>query len=146
MQPKELNILIGLHRVTNSIDKKTFSLVNKNGLTNSQFMALEALYSKGEMSIGEVRDKILSSVGTIPLIVNNLVKKGYIQRRTSEKDGRVCILHLTKEGYEVINKVAPQNVGLIIDSMSILHEEEKDQLLYLLKKLGGRIDGKKDKR
>ena len=43
-------------------------------------MVLEALYSKGDMSVGEVRERILSSVGTIPLIVNNLVKMNYVER------------------------------------------------------------------
>ena len=61
------------------------------------------------MSVGEVRERILSSVGTIPLIVNNLVKMNYVERMCNEKDRRVCILHLTQEGYDVISKIVPRN-------------------------------------
>ena len=89
------------------------------------------------MSVGEVRERILSSVGTISLIVNNLVKMKYIERIPDKKDRRVCILHLTKEGYEVISKIAPKNEAKITESMDVLEQDEKETLLYLLKKIGG---------
>ena len=69
-----MKILIGLHRNVNTLHKKTSKIAAEYNLTFSQFMDLEALYSKGDMSVGEVRERILSSVGTIPLIVNNLKK------------------------------------------------------------------------
>lgn len=94
-------------------------------------MVLETLYSKGDMNVGEVRDSILSSVGTISLIVNNLVKMNYVERLTDEKDRRVWILHLTNEGYDVISKVAPKNENMILDNIAILDEKEKKDLLYL---------------
>ena len=133
----EMKILIGLHRNVNTLDKKTAKIASEYHLTFSQFMVLEALYSKGDMSVGEVRERILSSVGTISLIVNNLVKMKYIERIPDKKDRRVCILHLTKEGYEVISKIAPKNEAKITKSMDVLDQDEKETLLYLLKKIGG---------
>ncbi|MCI6157090.1 MAG: MarR family winged helix-turn-helix transcriptional regulator [Peptoniphilaceae bacterium] len=139
MSGVDLKILIGLHRSVNALDKKTSGIAAQYGLTMSQFMVLEALYSKGDMSVGQVRDRILSSVGTIPLIVNNLVKMGYVERRADAEDRRVCILHLTPEGYEVIHQVAPRNADMIENNMKVLNAEEKEQLHYLLKKLGGNL-------
>lgn len=136
----EMKILIGLHRNVNDLDKKTSKIALEHGLTLSQFMVLEALYSKGDMTVGEVREKILSSVGTISVIVNNLVKMNYIERLPYEMDRRVCILRLTKEGRNVISKVIPKNEAMIVDSMKELTKEEKDELLYLLKKMGGRLN------
>lgn len=138
-----MKILIGLHRNVNTLDKKTSQIAGEYNLTFSQFMVLEALYSKGDMSVGEVRERILSSVGTIPLIVNNLVKMNYVERLADEKDKRVSILHLTKEGRDVISKVAPKNEMMIEENMKVLDSEEKEKLLYLLKKMGGKLDGKK---
>ncbi|WP_101474577.1 MULTISPECIES: MarR family transcriptional regulator [Fusobacterium] len=143
MERTEMKILIGLHRNVNTLDKKTSQIAGEYNLTFSQFMVLEALYSKGDMSVGEVRERILSSVGTIPLIINNLVKMNYVERLADEKDKRVSILHLTKEGRDVISKVAPKNEMMIEESMKVLDSEEKEKLLYLLKKMGGKLDGKK---
>lgn len=134
MNEKELKILIGMHRNINEIDRRTSKLAAQHGLTFSQFAVLEALYSKGDMTVGMVQKHILSSKGTIPLIVNNLVKLNYIERLSDEKDRRVCILRLTSEGLQIIQKIAPQNEKMIIESMSVLEEEEKEQLLYLMKK------------
>ena len=140
MSKTEMKILIGLHRNINDIDKKTLKIAAEHGLTLSQFMVLEALYSRGDMTVGEVREKILSSVGTISVIVNNLVKMNYIERLPDERDRRVCILHLTKDGRDVISKVVPKNEAMIEDSMKVLTTEEQEDLLYLLKKMGGRLD------
>ncbi|MDO5026341.1 MAG: MarR family transcriptional regulator [Tissierellia bacterium] len=135
MNKIELSILIALHRNVNLIDKKTMKLVGDNSLTLSQFMVLEALYSKGDMSIGQVMEKILSSVGTISLIVDNLVKLNLITKTANPKDRRIKILSLTDKGYDLINRVAPMNEQLIIESMDKLSLSEKRELLTLLKKL-----------
>lgn len=135
-----MKILIGLHRNVRSLDKKTSDIASECKLTFSQFMVLEALYSKGDMSIGAVRDYILSSIGTIPLVVKNLVKMELIERKTDAKDKRICILHLAPKGEEIIKKVAPENENMIVDYMSVLNKEEKEQMLTLLKKIGGRIN------
>ena len=132
-----MKILIGLHRNINKIDKKTSKIASSYNLTFSQFMVLEALYSKVDMTIGQVREKILSSVGTISLIVNNLEKMNYIMKLPDKNDRRICILHLTKQGYDVISELAPKNADMIRNSMQVLTYEEKENLLYLLKKIGG---------
>lgn len=137
MSDIELKILIGMHRNVNRIDKQTSKIASEHGLTFSQFAVLEALYSKGDMTVGMVRKYILSSMGTIPLIINNLAKMNYIERIADEKDRRVCIIRLTEEGRKLIKKVVPQNRAMIVEEMSMLTDEEKKQLHYLMKKLGG---------
>lgn len=137
MGQEEMKIVIGLHRNTNELDRQTGRIAGKYGLTLSQFAVLEALYSKGDLTVGEVREKILSSVGTIPVIVNNLVGRGYVERLADQKDKRLCILHLTEEGRSVIQQAAPKNREMIREKMKELTAEEKKQLLFLLKKLGG---------
>lgn len=140
MNPIEMKILIGLHRNVNAIDKKSFAIISEYGLTMGQFGILEALYTKGKLTVGQARDSILSSVGTIPMIVNNLVKSGYVKRETDEKDRRVCILDLTEKGKLLIEEVAPKNTISVIDSMKRLEQTEKEELLRLLKKMSGRTD------
>lgn len=138
----EMKILVGLHRNVNALDKKTSKIAAEFNLTFSQFMVLEALYSKGDMSVGEVREIILSTTGTIPLIVKNLVKMEYIERLSDGKDRRICILHLTKKGYDVISKIVPKNEAMITKSMEVLDQEEKEKLIYFLRKIGKKLNEK----
>lgn len=139
MEKDKLKILIGLHKNVKELDRRTLDIARSYGLSLSQFMVLEALYSKGNLSIGEVREAILSSIGTISLVVKNLEKMGYVKRKTDENDKRVSILSLTKEGRDVIGKVIPENETMIYDYMKDLSEEETKTLLGLLKKLGENI-------
>lgn len=139
MEKDKLKILIGLHKNVKELDRRTLDIARSYGLSLSQFMVLEALYSKGNLSIGEVREAILSSVGTISLVVKNLEKMGYVKRKTDENDKRVSILSLTDEGRDVIGKVIPENETMIYDYMKDLSGGEIETLLSLLKKLGANI-------
>lgn len=138
MKNQNLKILIGLHKNVKDLDSRTLKIASKYGLSFSQFMVLEALYSKGKLSISEVRDAILSSVGTISLVVSNLEKMGYIKRESNPKDKRICILSLTDSGRDVIAKIVPENEKMINDYMEILDCDEKENLVNILKKLGGK--------
>ncbi|MDY4561868.1 MarR family winged helix-turn-helix transcriptional regulator [Peptostreptococcus porci] len=132
----ELKLIIGLNRTVNKINRKTSFLCKQNGLTLSQFAVLEALYHKGDMSVGSVKDSILSTDGTIPVVVGNLVKNGFITKRKDSNDKRSNILSLTEKGRNIIKKVYPMNEKLIVEQFEILEDYEKEELLRLLKKIG----------
>ncbi len=138
MSKKELQIVIGLNRATNKINRATANLCAKYNLTLSQFGVLEALYHKGDLKVGEVKNLILSSDGTIPVVVKNLEKNHWITRSTKPDDKRCTILQLTDEGRALIAEVYPQNVEIIVEEMKTWSEEDKESLVYLLKKFGGK--------
>lgn len=144
MDHLEMKLLIGMHRNINAIDRQTAKLTAAEDLTLGQFAVLEALYSKGDQSVGTVRDRILSSSGTMPVIVKNLQQRGLIERLPDPNDGRVSLLHLTEQGRAVIARVIPVNQHMIETAFSVLTEEEQITLNQLMRKLGGIKDGKKD--
>lgn len=145
MSKPELKILIGLHRAANRIDRESVRIFTKYGLTMGQFAVLEALNHKGDMTVGQVQEKILSTSGTIPVIIRNLEKRGYLIRQQDEGDKRRSILHITPEGSALMALVYPKNEKKIIEMLSMLCEDEKNQLVTLLKKIGGADDGAKRK-
>ncbi len=137
----EMKLVIGLHRNVLELDRQTARLALKERLTLGQFAVLEALYSKGDQSISAVRERILSSVGTISVIVKNLERRGLIQRLSDENDRRVCLISLTREGYEVISRIVPDNKQMIEHYFSVLTAEEKQEMKRLMRKIGGVDDG-----
>ncbi len=131
----ELKILIGLNRAVNKINRKTAYLCKTHGLTLSQFGILEALYHKGELSIGQAKNLILSSDGTMPVVIKNLEKNDLITKDTHPEDRRSHILKLTEKGRLLIRTVYPKNEELIVGELSMLEREEKELLLTLLKRV-----------
>jgi MarR family 2-MHQ and catechol resistance regulon transcriptional repressor len=132
-----MKVLIGLKRAVNCIDKESNKIFSEYRLTTGQFAVLEVLYHKGDMSVGQVQEKILSSSGTMPLIVSNLEKRGYITRQADNRDKRRCILTITEPGRQLMAQVYPQNKLSIIQLMKCWTDDEKEQLSVLLKKFGG---------
>jgi MarR family 2-MHQ and catechol resistance regulon transcriptional repressor len=136
--------LIYLHRIVNTIDRKTIAICNKYDLTLSQFGVMEALRHKGDLTVGQVKDAILSSDGTIPVVVKNLEKLGYINRSGDPKDKRRSILSLTDSGKALIDEVYPENMEMIHKELSVWSEEEKKQMTSLFQKFDYRRQIKKE--
>lgn len=133
MKDIELKNFIALHRVVNQMDRIVSRVFDKNGLSTGQFAVLEALFHKGDMTIGEVQEKILSSSGTMPLIIKNLTQREYITKYSDEKDKRKTILHLTEKGNELISEIFPEVRSVIIDMFEPIDEVQKRELLSILK-------------
>lgn len=129
----ESYIIISLYRIVTDLDRKTKMICQKNGLTMGQFMVLEALYHKGAMTIGEVKERILSTDGTIPVIVRNMEKAQLITRRQDEKDRRKFMLGLTDQGREVIARVYPENAEVLKKALSAWPPEAQKTLQKLLR-------------
>ncbi len=128
----ESYLIISLHRIVTDLDRKTRALCQKHGVTFGQFMVLEALYHKGPLSVGEVKESILSTDGTIPVIVANMEKAGLLVRKQDEKDRRKSILSLTEKGRAIIREVYPENAKMIHKAFSVWNDREKGDLKRLL--------------
>lgn len=146
MSKLELKIFIGMSRALSKINKATSKIYTKYGLTSGQFAVLEALYHKGDLSVGEVQDKILSSSGTIPIIVKNLQKEDLLEKNNDNRDKRRIMLHITEKGRDLMDIVYPENEATIISMINIWSEEEQKQILKHMKKFGGVENEKNGKR
>lgn len=145
MDDIEVKILIGLSRTVNSIHRKTGKLCTKYNITLSQFGVLEALYNKGDLTVGEIKTLILSSDGTIPVVIKNLEKNNLVKKEISPSDKRCTIVKITKEGEKLIKEVYPKNEEMIKEVMDIWTSQEKNELLRLLKKFGGKDEKNSNK-
>lgn len=134
----ELQLIIGLSRTINTLNRNTAALGAQHHLTLSQFGVLEALYHKGDLTIGQVKELILSTDGTIPVVVKNLEKNGLIARYPHPTDKRCTLLKLLPEGRGIIEELFPKNVAMIQEQMKVWSDEEKELLLHLLKRFGGK--------
>lgn len=131
---KDSSIIIGLHRVVTDLDRETARISGRYGLTLGQFAVLEALYHKGDLTVGQVKEAILSSTGTIPVIINNLEKQNFVHRAHDPADRRRSIVQLTSSGRRLIEKVYPENEQMFRDKFSVWSKDEQRELLRLILK------------
>lgn len=136
-----LDTYIKLSRATESLDTRLSRRNTLDDLTLTQFAVLEALYHLGSLSQTEIGAKLLKSGGNITLVIDNLQRHGYVERRRCATDRRMIYVNLTPEGNAKIASIFPRHLVAIIDEMGVLSAEEQVDLGRLLKKLGrGRRD------
>ena len=118
--------------MTKDLDRETTRISAAYGLTFPQFMVLEALLHKESMTVGEIKDTILSSNGTIPVIINNLEKQEMGNRSKDPEDHRRSLIMLPEKGRALIEQVNPENIKMYQDRFSIWTKAEKKELIRLL--------------
>lgn len=134
---KSLNTFTKLIRAETSLVTALSSVDVFDGkLTNSQFGVLEALYHKGELTSNELSVKILKTKGNLTMVIDNLAKKGLIERRRCKLDRRKVYITLTSEGKDLIEDVFPRHAREIYNCLKVLSPEEQETLGVLCKKLG----------
>ena len=76
--------------------------------------------------------------GNIPVIVNNLIKKGLLVRKQDEADRRRYLLSLTDAGNNLISKVIPEHDALIKEFFSSVGSNEKNTLINIFNDLSAK--------
>lgn len=130
----DLATLVVFTKAEHTIHKKEYQTIKESGLTPTQFGVLEALYSKGDLRIHELIEKILTTSGNITVVIKNLEKDGFIHRKVDPKDKRSCIISLTDKGKQCMEVVLPNHFNNIKEIFKVLSDEEKIMLRTILKK------------
>lgn len=132
MADMEVGIFLEMSRVLNKINRESDKVLCKHDLTRGQFAVLEALYQKGDLSVGCVQEIVLTTSGNIPVIVKNLEKKGFVTKSRDSKDRRKFILSITDQGREKVEQVYPENEEIIVKSMDTWKLRDKKRLKDLM--------------
>ena len=131
-----LKLFLILNRCGLSVNKNIYPIFKKEHITEAQFYVLELLYHKGDLKIKEIVEKTFSSGGTMTVIIDNLEKDGLIIRKQDPKDRRASLISITEKGYFVVDKVFSNHIENLDKVLAVLKEEEKENLINLLRKLG----------
>jgi MarR family 2-MHQ and catechol resistance regulon transcriptional repressor len=144
---RALSAFINLVRAAESVSGRIMIASpagSKAGLTPSQFGALECLYHCGPMCQKTLAEKILRSGSNMTTVVDNLEKRGLVQRDPDPEDRRYFSVRLTGKGRQLIARVMPRHVEAVVREMSSLTGTELDALRGLCRKLGKK-EGRREK-
>ena len=81
-----------------TIEQKALKKENFFDVSVAEVHTIEAIGMYESKSMSEVAKSLCITVGTLTVAVNNLVKKGYVERFRCETDRRVVKIRLTKKG------------------------------------------------
>lgn len=131
----------GVKTLTNSLDEinqyivKVFNEIldiEETALRVSQFSDLsikemhtiEAIGLHEELTSTEVANRLNITVGTLTVAVNNLVKKGYVERIKRDNDRRFVRLGLTKKGKLLFRLHAKFHKEMVVETLRGMDKQE----------------------
>jgi len=131
-----LSLITKLLRATHSVTHLATASLGRVNLTVSQFGVLEALYHIGPMCQRDIAAKTLKSTGNMTTVIDNLEKRGLVERRRSIEDRRYIAVHITEQGRGLIDRIFPEHNQRVLKCFSVLEADERVEFGRLCKKLG----------
>src|ERR1700750_2085705 len=107
-----LKLVIALGRARQAMERVVRPHLAASGLAMTEFAVLEALYHKGALRLGEIRDRILLTGARTTYVGKKHEERGLMRRRACAEDSRVVFGELTARGRALIDEVFPAHVGL----------------------------------
>jgi len=131
-----LKLWVVLARANGSASLHAEDDVTRRGIGLAEFAALEALYHKGPLLLGEIQRSILISSGGITYVIDRLEKKGYVKREACPSDRRATYATLTPEGRALMAEIFPMHRRRIALALRGLSASDKQHAIDLLRRLG----------
>lgn len=133
---RALNAFITLTRASDAVIARSHRPLADEGLTYSQFGALEALYHCGPLCPGDLAGKVMRSNGSITSVIDGLERKRLVERVKTDDDRRFTTLSLTSRGRALVRRILPGHVGRIREQFEVLSARDQEQLRTLCRTLG----------
>lgn len=131
-----LKLFVVLSKAYKSLMDQAVKDMKNHGLASAEFMILEVLYHRTRIPLQQIGEKILVTSGSITYNIDKLEKKGLLKRVPCSDDRRVTYAEITEAGRELFDDIFPRHVASIHSMTDGLNQEEKEQAIQLLKKLG----------
>lgn len=94
-----------LRYISGIIKQKGRELLSNYTITPPQFIALQWLFEDGDMTIGELSNKMFLACSTTTDLVDRMEKNELVVRVKDPNDRRVVRIHLLDEGERIIDEV-----------------------------------------
>jgi len=136
-------VLIALRRVIRAIDLHSRQLVRSHGLTAPQALILKEIVSSGEISVGELAQRVSLSQATVTDILNRLEKRALITRARSSADRRRVLVRPTPAANATIENGPPLLQEDFARRFSRLEDWEQTFLLASLQRVASLMDAQR---
>ncbi|MCR2820603.1 MarR family transcriptional regulator [Lederbergia panacisoli] len=117
-----------LRYISAIIKQKGRELLTDFSITPPQFVALQWLFEEGDMTIGDLSNKMYLACSTTTDLIDRMEKKELVMRVRDPKDRRVVRIHLLDKGEKIIDEVIKKRQVYLQD---VLNDFTADEVLTL---------------
>lgn len=108
---------------------------HKHDISPGQIHLLFLLRHEQPLTLSQLAARLSLTGGAVTQLVDPLVEKGILARKSSEKDRRIININLTAKGAEKLDKMKRGHQLEFVKALDCLTDKELTTLLKLQKKL-----------
>lgn len=105
IDPKIVNIEENFRWVCGKIKKKGREILSDFEITPPQFEALQHLIKEGDLTIGELSNKMYLACSTVTDLLDRMERNNLVVRVKDEKDRRIVRIKVLDKGHQLIEQV-----------------------------------------
>lgn len=121
-----------LRYISGLIKRKGRAILSDYSITPPQFAVLQWLLDSGDMTIGELSNKMYLACSTMTDLIDRMEKKDLVKRVKDAKDRRVVRIQLLDKGKNIIDEVIKKRQGYLEE---VLINFSIDEILMLREQL-----------
>lgn len=122
-----------LYACAKEIVRRYKPFLDEIDLTYTQYIVMMVLWEEREINVKELGSRLYLDSGTLTPVLKRLEQKGHITRQRDDKDERVLIVSITKEGDELKDKAV--EIPVKMAGCVSLEPQDAAELYRLLHKL-----------
>lgn len=124
-----------IRRVSFVIKCRGRDILNEFDITTPQFNALLLLAEHGDMTIGELGNKMYLASSTATDLIDRMERNGLVCRKRDAQDRRVVRLHMLDKGHQMIKEVLENRKRYLSNILKQLADDEIEALKKSLQSL-----------
>ena len=122
-----------LYACAKEIVRRYKPFLDEIDLTYTKYIVMMVLWEEREINVKELGSRLYLDSGTLTPVLKRLEQKGLITRQRDDKDERVLIVSITKEGDELKDKAV--EIPVKMAGCVSLEPQDAAELYRLLHKL-----------
>lgn len=128
-------LLVRLFRDVMEIEQRALINQDFKDITNNDLHVIEAIGIGEAKNMSAIAKELSVTMGTLTIVMNSLVKKGYVVRERGKADRRIVYISLSEKGRKAYRHHEQFHHEMIESIMNGLGDRETEALVQALMKL-----------
>ncbi len=124
-----------LRTVSSVIKRRGRDILSDFDITPPQFNALLILRNHGNLTIGELGEKMYLACSTATDLIDRMERNGLVERVRDQNDRRVIRLHVKEKGTEMVGAVMAARIRYLSGVLEQISPEEIETMTTAMRHL-----------
>ncbi|ACB85526.1 MarR family winged helix-turn-helix transcriptional regulator [Natranaerobius thermophilus] len=130
---QDIELLI--RNVNSVIKRRGREILQDFNITPPQFIALQSLTKEGDLTIGELSDRLFLACSTVTDLVDRMEKNELVKRYRDDKDRRIVRIKVLEKGHKLISEVIAARQEYLKNILKDLSKSERERIIFALTQL-----------